>query len=215
LPTQENRVELGCTWTPTDCLMINATLYVENAENNAPYVNWTSNSLPFTLSAWWSATPLWSFSAGAAEMDSWINQNTTLSNLGASPGATVPVPWQFIGVADVLNFGSRYQATEKLSFRGDFEYVHGENSSSAIVNPNNQVGRVVYGPYGTPPVPTYDIGQYSLVKLESVRLGVGADYRWRPCVTMYVRYDYYNYLDESGLNSGQANMILGGMSAKF
>ena len=81
LPTQENRVELGCTWTPTDCLMVNATLYVENAENNAPYVNWESNSLPFTLSAWWSATQCWSFSIGAAEMDSWINQNTTLSNL--------------------------------------------------------------------------------------------------------------------------------------
>ena len=38
LPTQENRIELGCTWTPTDCLMVNATLYVENAMSNAPYV---------------------------------------------------------------------------------------------------------------------------------------------------------------------------------
>ena len=56
LPTQENRVELGCTWTPTDCLMVNATLYVENAMSDAPYVAWTSNSLPFTVSAWWAAT---------------------------------------------------------------------------------------------------------------------------------------------------------------
>ena len=56
LPTQENRVELGCTWTPTDCLMVNATLYVENAMSDAPYVAWTSNSLPFTVSAWWSPT---------------------------------------------------------------------------------------------------------------------------------------------------------------
>ena len=53
LPTQENRVEVGCTWTPMDCLMVNATLYVENAMSDAPYVGWASNSLPFTLSAWW------------------------------------------------------------------------------------------------------------------------------------------------------------------
>ena len=51
--------------------------------------------------------------------------------------------------------------------------------------------------------------------MESVRFGVGADYLLRPRVSTYVRYDYYNYLDESGLTSGQANMILGGMSAKF
>ena len=77
LPTQENRVELGCTWTPTDCLMVNATLYVENAMSDAPYVAWTSNSLPFTVSAWWAPTHDWSFSAGAAEMDSWINQEVS------------------------------------------------------------------------------------------------------------------------------------------
>ena len=89
LPTQENRVELGCTWTPTDCLMVNATLYVENAMSDAPYVAWTSNSLPFTVSAWWAPTQDWSFSAGAAEMDSWINQNITLSNLNVR--ATAPL----------------------------------------------------------------------------------------------------------------------------
>ena len=89
LPTQENRVELGCTWTPTDCLMVNATLYVENAMSNAPYVNWQSNSLPFTLSAWWAPTQDWSFSIGAAEMDSWINQDVSL---GTARYSTFPPP---------------------------------------------------------------------------------------------------------------------------
>ncbi|MGA2255496.1 MAG: MtrB/PioB family outer membrane beta-barrel protein [Thermoguttaceae bacterium] len=211
LPTQQNRVELGCTWTPTDCLMVNATLYVENAMSDAPYVAWTSNSLPFTLSAWWAPTQQWSFSAGASEMDSWINQNVALSNLNASPGWAVSVPWQYIGVADVFNLGSRYQATEKLSFNGEFEYVHGENSSSAIVTPTNQTPPLQAGLPTTP----YNIGQYSLVKMQSFRLGVGADYRLRPCVTAYVRYNYYDYQDESGTTSGQASMVLGGMSAKF
>ena len=151
LPTQENRVELGCTWTPTDCLMVNATLYVENAMSNAPYVAWTSNSLPFTVSAWWAPTPDWSFSVGAAEMDSWINQNVNLSNLNAIPRVgRAHVPWQFTGVADVFNLGSRYQATEKLSFTGEFEYVHGINSSAAIVDPTKQTARDAGAGYDAP-----------------------------------------------------------------
>ncbi len=217
LPTQENRVELGCTWTPTDELMVNATLYVENAMSDAPYVAWTSNSVPFTVSAWWAPTQQWSFSAGAAEMDSWINQNTTLSNLNATPGATVSVPWQYTGVADVFNLGTRFQATEKLSFNGELEWVRGMDESGAIVNPNNQVSGTppAWKPYGNPPYATYDIGQYSLVKMQSFRMGIGADYLIRPRVTTYVRYNYYDYQDESGITSGTASMILGGMSATF
>jgi len=212
LPTQENRVELGCTWTPTDCLMVNATLYVENAMSDAPYVAWTSNSLPFVVSAWWAPTQSWSFSAGASEMDSWINQNVTLSNLAAQNGPIVPItPWQFTGVADVFNLGSRYAATEKLSFTGEFEYVHGINSSSATVDTSKQQPQIP-PPYITT---SYPIGEYSLVKMQSFRFGVGADYRLRPRVTSYVRYNYYDYQDDSGMTSGQASMILGGMSATF
>ena len=74
----EPRRELGCTWTPTDCLMVNATLYVENAMSDAPYVGWASNSLPFTVSAWWSADlGLVVLGRALPEMDSWINQNVT------------------------------------------------------------------------------------------------------------------------------------------
>ena len=217
LPTQQNRIELGCTWTPTDELMVNATLYVENAMSDAPYVAWTSNSVPFTVSAWWRRTQQWSFSAGAAEMDSWINQNTTLSNLNATPGATVPVPWQYTGVADVFNFAARYRATEKLSFNGEVEWVRGMDESGAIVDPNKSVTGTppAWTPYGTKPYPTYDIGQYSLVRMQSFRMGLGADYLIRPRVATYVRYNYYDYQDESGITSGTASMILGGMSATF
>ena len=147
-------------------------------------------------------------------MDNWINQSSYLSNLNSAGGPIVQVPWQYNGVSDVMNLGTRYQATEKLSFTGLFEYVHGIDSAGALVNPNNQQG-TAWLPYGTKPYPTYDIGQYSLVKMQSFRLEAGADYRLRPCVTCYVRYNYYDYHDDSGTTSGQANMILGGMSAKF
>jgi hypothetical protein len=207
LPTQENRVELGCTWTPTDCLMVNATLYVENAMSDAPYVAWTSNSLPFTVSAWWAPTQNWSFSIGAAEMDSWINQNVSMGPLNATgPTGAVNIPANFTGVADVLTLGTRYAATEKLSFTGEFEYVHGIDTTFAVVPTAQQTPAT-----GAP----YDVGQYSLVKMQSYRFGVGADYLLRPRVTTYVRYNYYDYQDESGLTSGQANMILGGVSATF
>ena len=206
LPTQENRAELGCTWTPTDCLMVNATLYLENAMSDAPYVAWTSNSLPFTLSAWWSPTQDWSFSAGASEMDSWINQNVSAGPLGSTADG-INIPWNFRGAADVLNLGTRYRATEKLSFNALFEYVHGINSSSGVVPSAQQTPTT-----GAP----YDLGQYSLVKEQSFRMEVGADYILRPRVTTYVRYNYYDFQDlATGLTSGQSNMILGGMSATF
>jgi hypothetical protein len=215
-PTQENRVEVGGTWTPTDCLMLNATLYVENAYCNTPYVSpWTSNSLPFTLSAWWAPTCDWSFSAGVSEMDSWISQEVNLGQINqvGVQNTAVKVPWNYQGVADVFNLGTRYRATEKLSFTGEFEYVRGEDLNSAAVTPSQQVPSTAPVPPNASPY--YTIGQYSNVQMQSVRFGVGADYILRPRVTTYVRYNYYDYQDETGTTSGQANMILGGMSATF
>ncbi len=138
LPTQENRLELQSTWTPVDTLMVNATFYVENAMSNAPYVGntvlpgWTSNSLPFTLSAWWAPTCDWSFNVGAAEMDSWINQGVNVGPLNSSADG-VNIPANYRGASDVLTFGARYQATLKLSFNGMFEYMHGIDSTYMVV----------------------------------------------------------------------------------
>ena len=61
----------------------------------------------------------------------------------------------------------------------------------------------------------YNLGSYSLVKMESYRFGLGADYLLRPRVTTYARYNYYDYQDDSGLTSGQASMFLVGASATF
>jgi hypothetical protein len=213
LPTQENRVEIGSTWTPADNLMINATLYVENAMSNAPYVNWTSNSVPFTLSAWYAPSTVWSFNAGAAVMDGYINQDVNLGNLNAVPGTAIPgLPWKFTSAADVFDLGARFAATEKLSFNGELEYVHGLNGSSAFVNPLTQIGNPL--PAGSPTTP-YQIGTYSNVLMQSFRFGLGADYLVRPNITTYARYNYYNYGDDTGTTSGQVNMFLLGASAKY
>jgi hypothetical protein len=212
LPTQENRLELESTWTPTDCLMVNATLYVENAMSNAPYVGnvvfpgWTSNSVPFTVSAWWAPTCDWSFNVGVAEMDSWINQGVNAGPLNSSADG-INIPWAFRGAADVFTIGARYQATCKLSFNGMFEYVHGINSSFAVVPTAMQTP-----PTGAP----YDLGQWSLVKEQSFRFEAGADYLVTQRITTYLRYDYYDFQDlTTGFLSGTQNSILGGVSAVF
>ncbi len=222
LPTQENRIELQTTWMPTDTLMLNATFYVENAMSNAPYVGeslpssgtykaipfggWTSNSLPFTLSAFWQPVCDWSFNAGFSEMDSWINQGVNAGPINSSADG-IGIPWNFRGTANVFTVGTRFQATQKLSFNGTFEYVHGIDSSFAVVPTAVQTP-----PTGAP----YDLGQWSLVKEQSFRFEVGADYILRPRMTTYVRYDYYDFEDLStGLLSGTQNSVLGGVSAVF
>lgn len=250
MPTQENRVELGGTWTPTDCLMINGTIYVENAYNNAfnnapGFTPWTSNSVPFTFSAWWRPVCDWSFNFGASEMDSWINQSVNLSNLSPSAvpvtvvgppangplyGPVLNLPWKYVSTADVLTLGFRYQATCKLSFTGLFEYVRGTDENFATYNPASEkpgtppATWAYYGYPGTPvtvvngavvPNTAVNIGQYSLVKMNSYRLELGADYRLSQNVTTFARFDYYDYEDDTGLDSGQQNMFMVGASAKF
>ena len=100
LPTVENRVEVGGTYTACDCFMLNATVFMETASNNGIYAgansnHFDSNSFPFMLSAWWSPTPQWSFNAGFAEMDSWIDQQVVQSVLGANTVNPYFIPASF------------------------------------------------------------------------------------------------------------------------
>ncbi len=217
LPTEENRVEIGGTWTTCDCLMLNAVVYLEMASNNGPYhVDWDSNSFPFVLSAWWSPTSQWSFNAGFAEMDSWINQDVWQSALASANPPAVSIPATFNNRSDVVNLGTRYAWTPRFSTCASFEYVHAVNDTSIPV---------LHPTAGAAP---YDLGGYSLVRSETYRLTLGADYLLRPGFSTFARYNYYNFQDltpipvtggtSSATNtntSGQTNMFLVGASAKF
>lgn len=225
LPTLENRVEIGGIWTPCDCFVFNAEVYLETASCSIPsFTNatWDSNSYPYVLSAWWSPTPQWSFNAGFAQMDSWINQNVWQYPLGSAiaPSAlpfSVPAPAAFNNRSQVVNLGTRYAWTPKFSTCATVEYVYALNATSIPVTPTAASG-----------VSPYDLGQYSVVNSDTVRLTLGADYLWSPCISTFARYNYYNFEDLSpvpatgGTSSatntnmtGQANMFLVGMSAKF
>jgi hypothetical protein len=218
LPTVENRVELGGTYTVCDAFMLNATIFLETASNNGIYAgpnsnHFDSNSFPFVLSAWWSPTPQWSFNAGFAEMDSWIDQQVVQSVLGGNPPTPYFIPATFNNRSDLFDLGTRYAWTSRLSTCATVEYVHSSNDTSIPV------------PYTGG---AYDVGQYSLVASDTVRFTLGVDYLLRPGFTTFARYNFYNFEDfnpvpttgpTSGATStnatGQTNMFLVGASAKF
>ena len=156
----------------------------------------------------------WSFSAGVAEMDSWINQNVNLSNLSATPGGYGP------RALAVYRRGRRAQSRHPLSghgktvvyghvrVRAGHEFQFGRRQPDRIKWAESCLDLI------PPPRPTTSAStRWS--RCSPSASNVGADYRFGPRVTSYVRYNYYDYEDESGHTSGQANMVLGGMSAKF
>ena len=207
LPTEENRVEIGGTWSPTDVFMLNATFYIENALNHGPYVNFDSTGYPFILSAWYAPGERWSLTGGYASFTNWIDQDITLTSSrpegtggGNSPPALTTSPWGYTAKADVFNIGTTYAWTERLALNGGFEYVRGLNSITQ----------------SAPPGQAYQLGDYSLVSVNTYRFWAGIDYLVRHNINTYFRYNYYDYGDDAvALNSGTAHMFLGGMTAMY
>jgi len=133
---------------------------------------------------------------------------------GYAPGSAIAVPATFNNTSHVANFGGRYAWTENFATNFEFEFVRGLNATNITV------------PAGPGNPAAYELGQYSLVQSNTVRISLGADYRFRPRATMFARYNYYDFEDfspalagtagETNTNAtGQAHMILGGMSATF
>ena len=108
LPTDEDLVQIGGTWFPTDNFLLSATIGFESRlhrsfhentnedypllvdQNGIPLLDrplpnpredfFTEDSYPITLSAWWAPTCKWSFTAGYATFTNWIDQLITLGD---------------------------------------------------------------------------------------------------------------------------------------
>ncbi|MHB1037377.1 MAG: hypothetical protein ACYC35_22535 [Pirellulales bacterium] len=205
LPTHEDRIELGNTWSPTDDFSFNGTLFVENATNHGPYANFDSTSVPFLLTTWYAPNDKWSLSGGYSNFANSIEQDITL---GGSNSFTSP--WQYTGKSDVFNLASAYAWSDRLTLTQGFEYVRGLNVITDTPTPAGAIS------YDNPPAPYAPLGSYSRVSVETFRISAGADYLWRPGISTYVRYNWYDYGDLSAaFNSGQAHMFLGGVTAVF
>ncbi len=199
LPTRQNRIEIGSTWSPGNCFMINGTFYVEDSSNHGPYAYFDSTSYPFIFTAMYAVTPQWTINGGYANFVNAINQNITLG--GGSNLFTAP--WRYLGSANVFNIGTSYSCTRQWKLTANFEYVRGLDSITSTPAPPGAV---------TP----FDLGSYSLVSTDTYQISAGFDYLWRPRITTYFRYNYYDFGDlATGLTSGKLSMFLGGMSAYF
>ena len=115
------------------------------------------------------------------------------------------IPATFNNRSDMFDLGTRYAWTAKLSTCGTVEYIHGVNDTSIPV------------PYTGGP---YNVGGYSLVASNTVRVTMGVDYLWRPGVTTFARYDLYDFQDLAlsrphGPTSGATNTNTTGQTNMF
>ena len=197
LPTVENRVELGNTWTISNQFMLNAVVYLEQSSNHGPYVDFDSTSYPYFLNAMWAVTSKWTVNGGYGNFRNFIQQDVTLGMVNDAYTS----PWGYMARSDVFNLGSTYAYSKRLRFTGNVEYVRGLNVVTSTPTPP---GAISYN----------GLGGYSEVSTTQTQFSVGVDYMWRPNITTYFRYDYDNYGDlVSGVTSGTANMFLVGLTA--
>jgi hypothetical protein len=179
------------------------------------------------LSAWYAPTYKLSLNAGYAQLTSWIDQDITLGSqgrYGSFPGPhaseweetpSFTAPWRYTGKSDVVNVGAVYAATRRVNLSTGFEYVHGFNGVALPPSPTNDA----YPPSpGTPftPTPYTEIAAASEVEIDTYRVLAGIDYVISDGVSVYFRYNFYDYLDQTAAyNTGEAHMFLGGLTAVF
>jgi hypothetical protein len=224
LPTHVDRVELGTTWHPVDNLVVNGTLYVEQSTHHSELARFNQNGYPWMVSAWYAPTNKLSLTAGYAELTSWIDQDITLGSqarYGAAGGPHVGewevgpsfvAPWRYTGKSEVLNLGAAYAFTERLTLSGGLEYVHGFNGVSTPPSPLDQRPNLTT----FTPSPYTEISAASRVNINTYRLSAGVDYWLRDGITVFGRYNFYEYDDiTAAYNSGTAHMFLGGVTAAY
>ncbi len=207
LPVYDHVVEVGFNWFPCDCFMCNACIGFERGDNHTQYANFDEENYPMSFNTWYAVSNRWSLSVGYAVYSNFIGQDITVADQLSYTGPGTAAPpitsrWNYGGQAHVVTFGSRYALTERVTLTGDVEWTRGHDLvyNSAIS--------------GVPLTPA--LGSYSEVLNETTRIRVGADWKVRPRMVVYGRYELYNFDNVApGYQSGLAQGILGGFSALF
>ena len=108
----------------------------------------------------------------------------------------------YAGETHVVTLGANYALTETVKLVGGYEWNHGTN---AFTNPISTTGA------------NWSLGDglasYSDVLVETQRWTAGVD--WEPYrnISLYSRYNYFDYNDLSAnLTSGAAHMLLTGVT---
>ncbi len=193
LPTDEHLVDVGVTWMPSDTLLLSGSLGTDNSGNTSNIASFQQDDYNITLTAWYAPSARWNVSGGLAFLRSWIAQDITLG----SKTNPVTLPWTFGGQSDVVNIGTTYAWTESITLSGGYEFIRSSN--------------IAYSP-----PPYSDIPPLSDEIVEVSRFSTGVDYRWRPRIGWYFRYQFFDYEDRAqSFNSGTSDMLLFGADAIY
>lgn len=198
LPEHEDRIELGGNWSPTDYFLLNASVWIQNSYNHWDgFVNFDEDNYPVVLSAVYTPDERWALSGGFATFSNWISQDITLSDNNPFTSE-----WNYAGRADVFNLGASYAWTCRTTLTGGVEYVRSRNVFDDPLDPNG--------------VPYDPLAEYSAVRVNTLRLTAGTDYRLSDRMNTFVRYNYYDWDDETAAyNAGTAHMFLAGVSGVY
>jgi predicted porin len=193
LPTQNHHLEFGSTWSPTYTFMLTGLFGVNSAWNRSDVAQFDEDNYDLVFTAWYNPLPRWSVSGGMAFYSNWIDQDITLG----SKLNPITLPWEYGGRSDVLNFGTSFAWTERLSLNGTVDFVRGRNAFDQLV-------------------PWPELNSLSDVNVETTRLSLGADYVFGPRTACYARYQLFDYDDRAGTtDGGTAEMIMLGASAFY
>lgn len=193
LPNQTHHIEFGSTWSPTYTFMLTGLFGVNTGWNSSDVARFEEDNNDIVLTAWYNPLPRWSLSGGMAFYSNWIDQDITLG----SKLNPVTLPWEYGGRSDVLNFGTSFAWTERLTLNGTLDFVRGRNAFDPLV-------------------PWPELNSLSDVNVETTRLSVGTDYFFGPRTGCYARYQIFDYDDRAGTtDGGTAEMVLVGASAYY
>jgi len=206
-PTHEDLVEFGGTWTPASNFMLSTTIGIQQRHHNSSYARFDEDDYPITLTAWYAPTCRWTVSGGLGFYSNWIDQDITIGKDHASsrlPGGfegADSLPFAYGGRSQVINFGTTYACTDRVTLSGGYEHVRSAND---FADPSAGALDLHY------------LAPASDVLVVTNRITGGIDYLIRDGVSAYFRYNYYDYNDAStsGL-SGTANFFLGGITATY
>lgn len=240
LPTHDNLIEIGGTWMPSECFMLNAWFGIDTqnqhfgqalvANNTGATVvplnvpqGFDSQSYPFGINGFYRATEKWTVSGGAAYYTNFIDQDVAFGaglDHTFTPYGLLQNRWEYGSRISVFNLGSTYDINCNVRLVGGAEYVKGIQSADLIA--------------GDPRFPNLTstlatIPGFFRQDVITTRLTAGIDWRMSKRWTSYVRYVLYDYNDKAdnqriatstlpvtGLPiSGTSNLFLGGMSATF
>jgi hypothetical protein len=226
LPTHEDRIELSGSWTPTDNFMLSASVWLERTYNHGPYAYFNEDNYPFLVTAWYAPTCKWNVTGGFAQLTNWINQDITMGGNEAPgrdgrPELSLPMTslWRYQGIADLVNLGTSYAMTERLTLTGGAEYVWGEN---VFINDPQYYTVQTYTKQApstatkTTNVDMSNLPGFSRVDVRTWRVSAGLDYLLRRNMSTFFRYNYFDYGDlAAAYNTGASHQVLGGLTGTY